>query len=436
MFPPNRQNQNQHNQHKIVKEKFLLSKIENQQQEINFITIPVADHLKINDTRTLKDFKDQVFGGYKKSQVLSTLSKDIVAEKIDSAVYWGLQLLFSGIINGLWDKLLVLLAKQSNVLNPTLPVYLWNRHQTWSRIISQSQFKKEQSLQLRNLQEIRMLIIEIIGIATLSRKRKLETLPKVKQEDFAIQVFKSKLQANDTSLSKTILKEGDPSEVRIAANEMAFHLKNRNMPKALYWLSWMNEWDKLNSSKKRFGRFDVGSRSVTGVDNKYHQNVVWLYWDIINTLRQDWNVGREENQQIDALWNLYRYNWVPGQKGKRMIYLIWSIKYMTTHCDWNIPLVDREYMLLQVITNINQMITTIKKQEQNQDPYQLDKFNIVVRNNYMSTQRSRQLEAEEKKKETQKAKDKKAKEAKKKKISIDSMNKLDALAQMDKLMNM
>ena len=71
MFPPNKDNQNQH---KIVKDKFLLSKIENRQQEINFITIPVADHLKINDTRTIKDFKDQVFGGYKKSQVLSTLS--------------------------------------------------------------------------------------------------------------------------------------------------------------------------------------------------------------------------------------------------------------------------------------------------------------------------------------------------------------------------
>ena len=109
---------------------------------------------------------------------------------------------------------------------------------------------------------------------------------------------------------------------------------------------------------------------------------------------------------------------------------------MTTHCDWNIPLVDREYMLLQVITNVNQMVSTIKKQEQNRDPYQLDKFNIVVRNNYMSTQRSKQLEAEQKKKEAQKAKDKKAKEAKKKKISIASMNKLDALAQMDKLMNM
>ena len=50
------------------------------------------------------------------------------------------------------------------------------------------------------------------------------------------------------------------------------------------------------------------------------------------------------------------------------------------------------------------MVSTIKKQEQIRDPYQLDKFNIVVRNNYMSTQRSRQLEEEQRKKKHKKQK--------------------------------
>ena len=83
---------------------------------------------------------------------------------------------------------------------------------------------------------------------------------------------------------------------------MAFHLKNRNMPKALYWLSWMNEWDKLNSSKKRFGRFDVGSRSVGGVDNKYHQNVKFQLYLLLFFLTQSLKTDKLTLQNYKSLY--------------------------------------------------------------------------------------------------------------------------------------
>ena len=49
-------------------------------------------------------------------------------------------------------------------------------------------------LELRNNSEVRMLLADLISVLTLSRKRKLETLPKIKKEDFIVNIFKSKLE--------------------------------------------------------------------------------------------------------------------------------------------------------------------------------------------------------------------------------------------------
>ena len=76
-----------------------------------------------------------------------------------------------------------------------------------------------------------------------------------KKEDFIVNVFKSKLEAKDTNLIDRILQKDDPSEVRIAINEFAHHLKNRNNYKTLYWLNWILEWERIN--RKKYNKFLV-----------------------------------------------------------------------------------------------------------------------------------------------------------------------------------
>ena len=49
----------------------------------------------IRDSRLLKDFKLQTFGGYQKSQVTTALDKAIQDEKIEEALQWTFQLYFS-----------------------------------------------------------------------------------------------------------------------------------------------------------------------------------------------------------------------------------------------------------------------------------------------------------------------------------------------------
>ena len=101
---------------------------------------------------------------------------------------------------------------------------------------------------------------------TLSRKRKLETIPKLKKIDFFFNFFKSKLEAKDTQMIDHILKEDDPNEIRIVANEFLYQLTNKNISKTLYWLGWILEWEKINTKKYKI--FKVGTRYNEGIDKK------------------------------------------------------------------------------------------------------------------------------------------------------------------------
>ena len=49
------------------------------------LNIPViSDNSKIVDSRLLKDFKDQTFGGYKLAQASNALDKALIEDKIDN----------------------------------------------------------------------------------------------------------------------------------------------------------------------------------------------------------------------------------------------------------------------------------------------------------------------------------------------------------------
>ena len=98
--------------------------------ELNIPTI--SDTCKIEDTRSLKDFKNQTFGGYNISKASSALEKAIFEDKIEPALHWALQLFLSGLITPLWNKLLSLASKSINIYNPKLPEFLYNKNQLLS----------------------------------------------------------------------------------------------------------------------------------------------------------------------------------------------------------------------------------------------------------------------------------------------------------------
>lgn len=427
----------------INKERFSYSVISDEELEglhIDVLNVPQSS--KILDTRSMDDFKTNVFSGPLKSKVVGALDKSIAEEKLEAANYWAFQLLFSGHINTLFDKLISISAKQINIANPRLPTFILKKTIEWEKLTSHKVYEKKMQIKLRNNQEMRHLIVEIVSLLTLSRKRKLEGLVRLKENDFSVNYFKSKLEAQDTQHIDHILKEEDPSEVRIAVNEFLYQLMKKNISKTLYWLSWILEWEKIHV--KKYKQFKVAPRYNDGIDKKFVTNVIWLIWEIINYVKKsDFDIQLECHQELNSLWDLYRHNFTLGSRSRKLIYLIWSIKFLTTpKCDWKLKLVERPYLYFHSLANVNLMAKKIKPHEVNKGIYQNDKYKILIQDNYIvsgneksSRDNARILQEEKHRRELEKARNVRIKEAKKKKVSINSMNKMDTLREIDKYMN-
>ena len=424
----------------IITSKFTMTPItkhdrEKEQAKSNSLIPIISETCQITDSRTLHDFKNQTFGGYNISKASTALDKAILEEKIEPALHWALQLFLSGLINPLWTKLMGIASKNINIYNPKLPEFIYNKNLQWQAIVDNTKFAKDNILLLRNHPGIRLLLAEIVTILVLSKKRKLNTLPKINKTDFIIDNFKSKLEAKDNNLINTIIMDGDPSELSIAINELAFHLHHKNINKALYWLNWILDWEKINS--KKYGKYECASRPNEGIDSKYFKDVVWLIWSVIHKIAQLRNtsgmgMSHEWTKQIHCLWQLYTNKFTPSTRAKKQNYILWSMLYITETIDYAVPLVDRPELLFQSLLGFDKIIVSLKSQQVIHNNVNQNLLNVVVENNYMKPQNFEELE--KKKRDIIIAKERAQKEqlAKQKKINVDSLDKLTEMSKLDK----
>jgi len=420
----------------IIHSKYTMTSIKSSDNDIPIANIPIiSENCRITDSRKLKDFKEQTFGGYNISQANAALDKAILEDKLEPALHWGLQLFLSGIIASLWSKLIGFASKQINIYNPKLPEFIYNKNQEWEEIINNGKFTKDNVLLLRNHSKVRLLLAEMIAVLVLSKKRKINQLPKIKKEEFIIDKFKSKLEAKDSRLIDNIISDGDPSEIRIAVNEMAHHIYNKNTNKTLYWLNWILEWEKINS--KKYGKYECASRSIEGVDSKFFKDVVWLIWTVIHKIKQlNSGVGfgggtSERDKQIQSLWKLYTNKFTPAARAKKQSYIIWTILYLTETVNYAIPLVDRPKILFQSILGFDKIVSTLKSQ-QVVNIVNSDLMNIVVEDNYMKPEKHKAMEEFIRKKEIEKQIAQKEQLARQKKINVNSLDKLTEISKLDK----
>jgi hypothetical protein len=372
----------------------ITKKDESKSKEAQGLHIPsISDTVRINDSRRLKDFKDQVFGGYKLSAASSALDKALLEDKVEPALHWALQLLLSGTVQPLWNKLITFASKVINIYNPTLPEFIYNKTQAWLQITENARYTKDNILMLRNHPSVRLLLAEMITILAISKKRKLNVLPRIKKEEFIIDNFKSKLMAKDNSLVDGVFQDGDPAEIRIAANEMAYQIYNGNLAKGLYWLNWILEWEKINT--KKYGKYECAARITPDVDSKYYKDVVWLIWAVLHRIRgiKLGITGGSQNCQIEYLWKMYVFRFAPSSRARKLPLIIWSILNMTETVDMSLALLDKPMVLFQSLLGMDKIIATLKAQEVHH-VVNNDLLNVVVENNYMVPENHQQLEAD------------------------------------------
>lgn len=327
----------------------------------------VPEKYLVQDTRPYTDFRVKTISGYKVSEVQSAFKKSLIDNRLEEACHWGIELLSSGYIEKIFNCLFNIFTKNVYTNNPLLAEKLLIRFEFYVNIknffvLNQKNQKNQKNkndkdilLQLRNVQAIRNQIIELITIIVHSGKGKSLTLPTIKTMSTT-----DKMMARDESLIQPYIKYGDSKELQLAGNEFIAALKINNSQNALYWLSWISTFEKLFVKQTRTN-FNQGYRKIANVEEKYHNDFIWLFWEI--TLNSVKHREIKVRNQIFALYRLFIYEYSPNKKAKKMPLLMCSIKYLTEIYSVNTPVTNNESSLVQVCGRVNTLFREVKLNE-------------------------------------------------------------------------
>lgn len=333
----------------------------------------------IYDTRSSKDFKTQSYSGYLIKDITGALTKSFTLNKIENACNWSIELLLSGHIDKFWDKVLSISFKNININNPKLPKILYKRYQIYIKLLEKND---NNSLLLRNNQKIRNMLCELCYIVTFSLKTKALTFKKITQQDFDMVSLSSKLTATSDSYISDKFKFGDPDETKIILNEFNYCLISKKYELAVYWLSWIFEWEKKNTKKDKM--YSCGYREISNVDRKYFNDIVWFIWEII--LKETNKLSSEETiLNIQSIFKLYKYNFKTSSKGKRSIYFLWAIKYFTDVYSLKQDVYPNYYLYIRAVSNINFLYFDKNKFSVNTKQKKIDKTNYNENINYIKS---------------------------------------------------
>lgn len=373
---------------------------------------------KIDEKNILYDKK--TFCGYKKSDVFNELNKCLIDNRIENCCYWTAEILCSGFIDLLWEKIIIFSSIYININNPLLPQFIFQKHSEYQ--ILKKKCKSKNFIELRNCYETRKQLFEIIITLCLSKKINIPNIPKIYNEDFDIFNIQNKLQAKNNHSIDIIFKPNDPLELKIPMNEFIFNLNNKNLNYSIFWLCWMIEYDKKITKKEK--KFICHRRSIENIDEKYKDDISWLIWNSIFYCARD-SVYLE---QIKYLYQIYKINFNKSKKNSRISLFIHSILFIIEKIDNSIPLKNREDIIISAINNSDIIFQKLQN-EKMRDLYKLN-------DNQDISQERKELEKEQgEKKEnlTQKIlKDNKKKQKKNNNLSEESQKKLDLILNITK----
>ena len=339
---------------------------------------------QITDTRDTKELAKISFSGYQIKDVVQALSKSMINCKIEEAVNWSVELLLSGQTEKYWEKIFSIALKNINTNNPKLPLFLFNRYSRFVSLkLKYSGSAKSTNvagfLSLRNSQIIRNMICEVCVTICNSTKLKPISLPKIKDADFNSEFIKTKIVANNSNIVNDKLKYGDPEELRIPLNEFNFCIKTRKWELSVYWLAWIIEWERRNTKRDKF--YICGFRKIDGIEEKLCTDVIWIIWEIlikeVGYLKDD-----KASTQVFSLYKLYKFDFKPAKKSKRIFFILYAIKYFTEIYSFKQEIIPNYYQLIQACSNINIMFYDKKKYEVNKHKSNVEKaaHNTIVNN--------------------------------------------------------
>ena len=317
---------------------------------------------QIRDKRSTQYFKKTTFCGYKKSKVIDALKKNILLGNIEKANLWTTELHISGYTRQLFDIILDIYLKEINTINiQLLPIIYYD-------YIKIQNNKTKDLLYLRNNQYSRNHIHNIIAYLTFSPKNKLHKLPKIKPEDFNIQVMKKHMIASDRNSINKYVSVYDPKEIIIPILEIYTNMKQINNAKSLdnclYWLAWLCTYEK----KFHKGYLKCSFRINNRITEKEANDFIWIIWTMCFDIVEQ-NITSKtkiKRKYIKCLFNLYTKNYKYTQKTKKISLIIMVLTMIIDphpHINYSNHIINdkKNISRLKILSNINYQYTDIQK---------------------------------------------------------------------------
>uniref|UniRef100_A0A6C0EJ97 Uncharacterized protein n=1 Tax=viral metagenome TaxID=1070528 RepID=A0A6C0EJ97_9ZZZZ len=266
----------------------------------------------IQDGKKLIDFKIKTFNGYKKSEIVSELEKNILSGNIEKSILWLTELHCSGYITLISNKLLLFYLKHINKANLNIiPILL--------RFITQvkHKIKNNDPLSLRNDQFLRNNFHNIICILTFSPKYKLIKLPAIKPEFFNMKNNENRILSPNLDGINPFIKNADDKNIIIPLAEILENIKNPGLSKsienAVFWLNWILIYEKNFHN----GYIMCTTRTQTDVNSKFSNDFTWILWDIF--------FKYSDNPYLPDLFTLYKDDFKKANKRQKIDIILMAL---------------------------------------------------------------------------------------------------------------
>ncbi len=186
-------------------------------------------------------YTSKTYSDFNKIDVINVFQHSLINNKLEEACRWFIELNITGLNDEIWIEIIYVISNFINIKNPNLINYIFNKFENFYKIYNS--LNLNQKIHVKNNQEIRNLLSDTVSVICLSSKNNIfnnKILPKIKLEDFNRSKLESLIKSKNLDIILDITGPNDDSQIKIAINEIAYHLRmTKDYSKLLYWYFWI-----------------------------------------------------------------------------------------------------------------------------------------------------------------------------------------------------
>jgi hypothetical protein len=198
----------------------------------------------IDDPRLESSFKRITFCGYAKADLLASVRKAILKRDLVASLRWVAEAHASGYVSELFDVYEDIFLKEINIENPKFIAYIHQRRKDIREILAMM----DNFLETRNHYSVRVILAEICSVLVFSGRNLLPQLKSLKPKDLEESSMLSQCSFYGMSfLTPELWREDDPVQLKGVFNELFGCLYSKDFERAMYWLAWLQMWEKCGN---------------------------------------------------------------------------------------------------------------------------------------------------------------------------------------------